>query len=218
MFGCLTAGSNYISSTVPCQRCPPPACTHTLSHSVSHTYTHTHAFSLPTTPFLSVYVSFSHTCSQTQTTLYNMQHIINLTLSFHTEDKQTLPCEGMEPKLPCQLLHIRRSIYDGDEREILSSFLGGFLVFWQQSALPSFFLFNKNPGLGIHLYLAHLMNSSSVSANIFGLVLVPYPFKFNNVIFYYHLGMRQTFNSACVKMAASVYAYSVCGNLGMRGR
>lgn len=129
MFGCLTAGSNYISSTVPCQRCPPPACTHTLSHSVSHTYTHTHAFSLPTTPFLSVYVSFSHTCSQTQTTLYNMQHIINLTLSFHTEDKQTLPCEGMEPKLPCQLLHIRRSIYDGDEREILSSFLGGFLVF-----------------------------------------------------------------------------------------
>lgn len=42
-----------------------------------------------TTPLLSVLRSLSHTCSHTLTALYNMQHIINVTLSFHTKDKQS---------------------------------------------------------------------------------------------------------------------------------
>lgn len=145
MFGCLTADSNYISSTVPCQRCPPPSCTHTLSH--TQFPTHTHAFSLPTTPFLSVLLSFSHTCSHTQTALNNMQHIINLTLSFHTGDKQTLRLtdEGMEPKLPARLLIFQEIIPDQQkhfwlwwkrERESLCL---GFFGFWKQS-LFSFFI------------------------------------------------------------------------------
>lgn len=76
----------------------PPV--HMLSHTLSHTQRH--ARLLPTTPLLSVLFSLSHTCRHTQITLYNMQHIINLLLSFHTGDKRTLRL----PRLRCLLILI----------------------------------------------------------------------------------------------------------------
>lgn len=61
-----TTDSNYISSTVPCQRCPPPSCTHTL------TLSHTHSVS--TTPPFHVLLSRSHTCGHTMTGACNLSH------------------------------------------------------------------------------------------------------------------------------------------------